>query len=162
RHALIRDALYRDLPRARRVAFHRAAAEALERRTPPPWTEVAHHAIVAGPGARLVERVVGAASALAVGHAEEDGVRLLERAFAVVDGAPRDGGGGARLLLALSAARIATGDVQGGRAAALRAADAARRLGDDSVLAEAALAHAAEPTLGQTESATHALLEEAL
>ena len=72
-HALIRDAIYNDLPASRRVELHAAVADALERSHPddPPLSEVAHHTILAGPAEadRLVDRSIRAARAFSDAYA---------------------------------------------------------------------------------------------
>ena len=156
-HALMRDALYRDLAPARRAALHARIADVLAEMTPPPVVEIAHHAIEAGTGDRLVPRVARAARSLSNSFADEDAIRLLERAL---EG--RDASQVIKLLTLLGEIRIRVGDVQGGRASCARAAETARGLDDARLFARAALAHAGEVTQGQTDGATHRLLVEAL
>jgi tetratricopeptide (TPR) repeat protein len=156
-HALFRDALYRDLSPTRRKAVHARFADALEEMTPAPSIEIAHHAIEAGAGERLVSRVVRAATVLSSSFADEDAIRLLERALE-----NRDARQSLELLLLLGEIRIRVGDLVGGRASCARAAEIARSNTDARLLARCALAYAGEVTQGQTDEATHRLLVEAL
>lgn len=158
-HALVRDALYREIPRARRSTLHGAIAAALERSSAPPLSEIVHHAIEAGPHASLVGRTSRAALALGAAYADEDAIVLLERSLGVVQG---DGHATAELAILLGRTRMRIGDVTGGRASCVRAVEIARELGDGALFARAALMHAAEVTQGETDTATHRLLEEAL
>jgi tetratricopeptide (TPR) repeat protein len=160
-HALMRDALYQDIPRTKRIALHAAVAAALERRdtSPPPVVEIAHHAIEAG--ADIVERVARAAEGLSRACADEDAVALVERALAAVE-ATKDERGAAELRLLLGRTRMRLGDLAGGRGCALRAAQTARSLEDDALFARAALAYGAELTAGHTDPTMRQLLDETL
>ncbi|HXJ20760.1 MAG TPA: AAA family ATPase [Polyangia bacterium] len=161
-HALMRDAIRRDVAGPRRGDLHRAAAAALERldagRTA---VEIAHHALAAGADADLVARVSRAVEGLVAAFADDDAALLLERAIGVLEAAG-EAGGAAQLRVLLGETLIRRGDLAGGRAACARAASQARSDGDAVLLARAALAHAAAATQGETDRATHALLDEAL
>lgn len=165
-HALIRDALYNDLPASRRAEIHGAFADALERSRDAEnrLSEIAHHTLLAGPSAadRLIDRSLRAARAFGAVHAHEDAVRCLERAESALatqrDPDERTG----ELWLALGDARMGAGDVAGGADACLRVIQLARDLEDGSLFARATLAYGAEFTVGSTDPTLKALLEEAL
>jgi hypothetical protein len=133
-------------------------AEVLERSDVPPLTEIAHHATAAG--ARVLERVSRAARALWLEYADEDALPLIERALPTLEDAA-DTRGSAELRLVLGQTRMRLGDLTGGRACCVRAAETARSLDDASLLARAALAYGAELTPGETEPTMRGLLEEA-
>jgi tetratricopeptide (TPR) repeat protein len=157
-HALLRDALYGDITRTRRRALHAAVADVLERSDSPPLTEIAHHATLAGVG--ILERVSRAARELWLEYADEDALPLIESAVKTLDDAG-DTRGGAELRLIFGQTRMRLGDLAGGRACCVRAAETARSLDDANLLARAALAHGAELIPGQTDPTLRALLEEA-
>jgi tetratricopeptide (TPR) repeat protein len=158
-HALVRDALYGDIARTRRRALHSAVADVLDRSNTPSLTEIAHHAIVAGVG--IAPRVSRAARALSLAYADEDALPLLEGAVAALDDAG-DMRGGAELRLVLGQTRMRLGDLAGGKACCVRAAETARSLTDAALFARAALTHGAELIPGHTDPTMKGLLEEAL
>jgi tetratricopeptide (TPR) repeat protein len=159
-HALIRDALYQDIPWTKRVAIHGSIAAVLEARdATAPHTEIAHHAIQAGKD--VVARVTRAVDALSRACADEDAIALVERALSALEAAG-DERGAAELRLALGPMRTRTGDIAGGKACSARVAQTARALGDDALFARAALAYGAALTPGQTDSTMRELLEETL
>jgi tetratricopeptide (TPR) repeat protein len=160
-HGLMRDAIYGDLSVARRAALHALAADVLEQLDRGAAVEVAHHALEAGAGTGLVERVSRAAEALSGAFSDEDAAALLARGVAALDAAG-DARGAAELRVTWGRTLIRAGDLTNGRAACARAAAWARAGEDASLLARAALAHASGDSQGQTDAATHALLEEAL
>jgi tetratricopeptide (TPR) repeat protein len=171
-HALVRDALYDDLPPARRYELHRRAADALEvlhaEDLEPHLTELAHHAFQAAPGgdiARAVDLTRRAGDRAVRLVAYEEAIRLYEmglEALALeVDPEPS---ARLELLLALGDARMMAGDDDGGRAAFLAAAESARRMGDAEGLARAALGYGGRFVWVRAGSDRHLipLLEEAL
>ncbi len=162
-HALVREAIYRDLPASRREALHAAAADALERSGigAPPLPAIAHHAIESGRVQHLAERTAKAARALADAHAIEDATMLVERALAVGGFTNADEQGAAELSLLLASLKMQAGDVAGGRALCVRIADRARARSDARLLARAALAYGSEITVGRTDSTLRTLIEEA-
>lgn len=160
-HRLIRDAVYDEIPPDRRQAWHAAIADVLEATGSDAAIEVAHHALQAGLPDRLVPRVSRAAARLVGALSDEDAAALLARGAALL-AAAGDGRAAAELQVLAGRTLVRCGDVTGGRAACAQAAARARVDGDVGLLARAALAHAADDTQGQTDPATHALLEEAL
>jgi hypothetical protein len=161
-HALMRDAIRRDIPAPRRADLHRAAAAALERLDAGgAAVEIAHHALAAGAGADLAARVARAVDGLVAAFADDDAALLLQRATGVLE-AVGDARGAAELRVLLGEILTRRGDLTGGQAACARAAVQARAEGDVVLLARAALARAAAGAQGETDRGAHALLEEAL
>ncbi|MET0593359.1 MAG: BREX system ATP-binding domain-containing protein, partial [Polyangiaceae bacterium] len=165
-HALIRDALYNDLPGSRRTEIHSAVADAIERSrgADARLSEIAHHTLLAGPAEadRLIERSLRAARAFIGAHAHEDAVRWLERADAALATLPDANERMGELWLALGDARTRAGDAAGSADACLRVIQLARTLENGPLFARAALAYGAEFTVGSTNATLKALLEEAL
>lgn len=144
-HALIRDAAYHGLSRARRVELHRRVGEALETihaaALEPHLAELAYHFYEAAAGAEGDKAVdyASRAGARAVSLlAYEEAVRLYELALAALD-ASDEGGAASRcaLLLALGDAQGRRGDDPGAKATFLAAADLARSAGLSELLARA-------------------------
>ncbi|HEU5057029.1 MAG TPA: AAA family ATPase, partial [Kofleriaceae bacterium] len=163
-HILIREVIEGALAADRRAALHRAAARALEARDASdpaaPLTDLVHHLFAAGaPDAVAWAR--RAAERAAHRLAFEDGVGFLERALAALP-AGEDSRDRCDLLLELAAARIRAGLGAGGRAAARRAADIARRLGEPELLARAALRYGDVFVFAEVDPVLIDLLEEAL
>jgi hypothetical protein len=165
-HELVREALYRELAPALRVALHRAVAEALDGRGggERPWAELAHHWLEAGPAAmgQAVAASIAAAEGALDALAYEDAIGLLDRARAALELLPPDPRARAELLLAEGLARLRAGEVERGRALCARAAELARALGDADLFARAALGYGAEFTFGAIDPLLVRLLEEAL
>ena len=160
-HALVRDALYQDIPRTKRVAIHAAVAAVLETNdaTAAPHMAIAHHAIEAGEN--VVARVTRAVDALSRACADEDAIALVQRALSALEAAG-DERGAAELRLVLGRTRTRTGDIASGKACSARVAQTARALGDRALFARAALAYGAALTPGETDSTMRELLEETL
>jgi len=164
-HALIREALYTELPTARRVQLHRHIAEALEtiyghNRQSAPATNVSPVLSISSAGQGLAElayhffealrgesdadkaiayAVQAAEQALAV-LAYEDAVTHYERALQALEyKQPLEGRQRYELLLALGTARTKTGDIPQAREACKQAAEEARKLQNSELLAHAAL-----------------------
>lgn len=148
-HALVRDAVYDEIPPTRRPALHARAAEALARRHAghlgPHLAEIAHHHLLSTPAEDPAEAISWARRAgnWALSHlAYEEAVRLFASALRVLG----DSGGGdsslhCDLLLELGEARVRAGDDPGAKEAFLVAAELARSLGDPERLARAALGY---------------------
>ena len=144
-HALVRDALYTDLPGTVRVDLHRRAAEAIERlagdSVDEHVAELADHSLRAVPA---VDPATAARFAERAGHralsrmAYEEAVGHFARALETVDQGS-DRGDRLRLLLALGDAMVRAGDLLGSRARFEEAAGLARRLDRPEDLARAAL-----------------------
>lgn len=168
-HALMHQVLYEELSLPRRMALHRRAGEALEAlyadRTDVPAAELAHHFFEAAVGAGAARAVDwcerAAVQALAV-CAYAEGARQLGRALEALDHAAPDPARRCALLVRLGEARWAAADREGGRARLAEAAEAARRLGRDDLLARAAVGYRGIGEMGMPPDAnTLALLEEA-
>ena len=148
-HALVRDALYEEIPVARRFELHRRAGEtlaALHAADPDPHVaELAHHFLQAAPGGDVGPAVTYArrAGERAVRLlAYEEGARLFESALRALDGsASPDQGTRCDLLIALGDALARAGEADRAKQAFLRAADVARRRGLPEALARAALGY---------------------
>lgn len=137
-HALIRDAAYQALPRARRVELHERVGEALETvhaaDLDPHLAELALHFYEAGTPAAVDYARRAGARAVAL-HGYEEAVRLYELALAALGVAtPAER---VRLLLALGDAQGRRGDDAGAKATFLQAADLARTAGESELLARA-------------------------
>jgi DNA-binding CsgD family transcriptional regulator/tetratricopeptide (TPR) repeat protein len=78
RHALVRDAIYADIPWLRRRERHRLLAEALEARDAPP-EEVAHHWLAARETLRARAHLLRAARSFCSIHAYRDARALLDQ-----------------------------------------------------------------------------------
>jgi hypothetical protein len=91
-HALLREAVYRELPEARRHELHERAADLLERTraTETGWGEIANHLLAAlprvGPERALSGSLRAAERALRT-YAFEDAAAILEQALGAVAGA---------------------------------------------------------------------------
>lgn len=150
-HALVQEALYDDVPLARRSALHRTAGTALaavcEAGGDVPPAEVAHHHVRAAADGDVVEAVrwsvvAGDAAAASGGfedavaqHARAVHLAASARAAGTAPGLPACG----ELLLRLGAAHWLAGDAEQARAAHHRAASEALVHGDPELLARAAL-----------------------
>ena len=82
RHALVRDAIYADVPWGRRRALHRGMAERLELRGAPPGL-IAEHWGAAQEPARARRALVAAVEAFCALHAYRDAARAAGRALAL-------------------------------------------------------------------------------
>lgn len=106
-HAMLREALYRDIAGAPRAKLHAAMLEALETQGDASIGERAHHALRAAPVIG-VERAIGvaleAAEAANAKSACEDAAEVLRRALGVLDLAPADAALRARVNAALARA----------------------------------------------------------
>ena len=166
-HMLVRDALYDELPAARRQALHRRVAEALGQahagETTPPLSALAHHWHAAGDPGQAVEYATQAAKRATAMLAHEEAVRHYRLAAAAL---PAEAGHDAqrcRLLLGLGEAQNSAGDSAGALPTFAHAAELARRLGDAGLLAAAAIG--AGNTIwrqGSDGTPAVALLQEAL
>jgi DNA-binding SARP family transcriptional activator len=165
-HVLIRDALYRRLPGARRAALHHRVGEALEKvysdDLEPRYSELAHH-FQHGAGeqgsAKSLHYLQLAGEQAAGRFAFADAVRFLQAALQQ----PADRTRRCDLLLALAEAQMWAGSPQLARASFLQAADTAKALGDDVRFARAALGFGGQlADFGLVNEQLIDLLEEAL
>lgn len=147
-HALVRDALYEELPPARRARLHLRAAEAMQAigldQRDQHLTEYAHHLFQAGTNAATDTTVAAlrrAAHRALTLFAYEEATRLQRMALAVLDGAgPGSGDARADLLLALGDASARAGNLGSAQASYLDAAELGRA-GRPDVLARAAMGY---------------------
>jgi DNA-binding SARP family transcriptional activator len=166
-HALIRGALLAGLTATRRALLHRRVAQVLEalpeRRREARLPELVRHLLDAGP---LVEP--GRVAALALHAAEqatgrlayEEAAELLERVAATLDDADPVR---PEILIALGDARLRLGDEASAGRSFRTAAELARGMGDDDLLARAALGAAGlTVNVGPVREDVRSLLEEAL
>ena len=133
-HALIRDAAYHRLTRARRIELHRRVGEALEAihaaELDPHLAELAHHFYEAAAATRRVDYARRAGARAVAQLAYEEAVRLYELALAALDaGGAATAAERCELLLALGDAQGRRGDDAGAKTTFLQAADVARAAG---------------------------------
>jgi len=144
-HALTRDAVEGSMSAVERLDAHRAVADAIESLYAPDLTEhlsdLARHWLHLAPygqGATARGWAVRAAQESVRRLAFEEGVRLYRAALAA-DPATLDDEERGWVLVALGRAAYLAGDLPASLEAASGAAEAARRVGDDLLLSEAAL-----------------------
>ncbi len=145
-HALVRDALYAELSRLQRARVHRRTGEALEslHRADDPATIglLAHHFAAAariGAAAKAVSYARRAAELAEAQLAYDEAVEFLAVALAALDPTAADAAERrCELLVQLGKARRLAGDVVGARAALNEAVALGTRLGDDSLVIDAA------------------------
>jgi len=145
-HVLLREVLHLDLPEGRRTALHWEAADLLRRQAAhdPPWSEIAHHLLEAGPPARepAVDACSRAAERSESTLAFSDAVEWYQRALAALGQDPSaDLSQRGPLLLSLAAAQFHAGDGAAGRATCMKAIALARQLDDGELFARGALAY---------------------
>jgi tetratricopeptide (TPR) repeat protein len=142
-HALVGEAISEGLPTTRRVELHRSAAHAIEALGDADRVnEIAHHALASASPEDIEWAVARGAGAAAHGMAVmayEEAACWCERALEALRLEGPDERAEADLLLTLGEARLASGDVDGARAAYERVAGIARRHDDAVLLARAAL-----------------------
>jgi hypothetical protein len=161
-HALYREALYFDLPAARRQSLHREAARALASAAAPA-AELAHHLLEAGSAAvvEAVDQAIRAAAQAVETFAFEDALVILERTRAAIPPGPGETALRCRVLIALGETKLRSGDATG-RAACVEAAQAARSLGDAVLLAQAGLAYGSVFLMGGVDPVLVTMLEQAI
>jgi DNA-binding SARP family transcriptional activator len=163
-HALIRDAAYHALPRARRVELHQRVGEALETvhaaDLDPHLAELAHHFFEAGTGPQAVDYASRAGARAVTLHAYEEAVRLYALALAGLENAtPAER---CALLLALGDAQGRRGDDVGAKTTFWEAATVARAAGEAELFARAAAGYGGRFlwSHGLTDERLEPLLEE--
>jgi hypothetical protein len=162
-HALLREAIYREIPDDRRYELHDRAADLLERAQAAETGrgEIANHLLAALPRVGAERALTGslrAAERALRTYAFEDAAAILEQALAALvasEIAPRLH---CEVLLVLGEAQIRAH--RDGRPACLRAAELARELADPTLLSRAGLALGAEIWAGRVNPTLVALLEE--
>jgi hypothetical protein len=170
RHDLVRDAIYDSIPADVREDLHTRAGGVLAslagRGRDVDDAEVAYHlaragTAAAGPAAEYARRAGDRALAAL---AFEDAVHWYERAASSLAALRAGDDEQARAALWLGAARLAAGDLDGGRAGFRQAAERARRAGRPDLLARAALGLGGGPAgfeVGLLDGEQISLLEEA-
>ena len=170
RHDLVRDAIYDSIPADAREDLHTRAGGVLaslaDRGRDVDDAEVAYHLAragpaVAGPAAEYARRAGDRALAAL---AFEDAVHWYERAASSLAALRAGDDERAGAALRLGTARLAAGDLDGGRAGFRQAAERARRAGRPDLLARAALGLGGGPAgfeVGLLDGEQINLLEEA-
>ena len=146
-HSLIREALYNEIPMARRVQLHWDVGEALEAYHRPSAgayaAELAHHFLQAAANdsaERAIEYAVRAGEYASELLAHEEAAAHYARALhALEQWQPADERRACTVLLALGESRVRAGDPTGAEDAFLRAATLARRVDAPELLGRAAL-----------------------
>ncbi|MGK5555521.1 ATP-binding protein [Actinomadura kijaniata] len=139
-HALVRDTLYADLSRARRVRLHGRVAAALERHRPGEVAALAHHHLEAGTDPDRAVRYARLAAEAAEGRfAHATAADLYERAADTLRARGRTGEALEIEAAAIRACALA-GRVVRARERRLRAVAEARALGDLALLARVVVA----------------------
>ena len=175
-HALIRETVYDDVPRADRARLHARIGDALEAHhrhdARPPLAALAHHFVEAATAGRADRAIAygeraGRDAAASLGY--EAAAEHFRTALDVLASArPADERGRCELLLALGEVQWKSADGPGARTTFGAAADLARRLGDVVLLARSALGFAGEGSRlfwtrsGVVDEPRVALLEEAI
>jgi hypothetical protein len=145
RHELVRDAIYDAIPAADREERHAEAgcvlAELAGRGRDVDDAEAAYHLVRAGPAAagQAADYARRAGDRAMAALAFEDAARWYEHVAAALATGEDGDAGRAAAALSLGAARLAAGDLDGGRAGFRQAAERARRAGRPDLLARAAL-----------------------
>ena len=168
-HQLVAEALRSELPPDARCARHLALADALEAVRGGAIDEaagdVARHLVRAAPladPARTAAALARAGERALAVLGYEDAARSFGEAFEIARASGAPAPLRLDLLSRLTGARLAAGDDDGARAAAVEAARQARALGDVPRLAAAvALASAARSETGQPDHEVIGLLEDA-
>ena len=145
-HALLRDALYTDVPMAERMRVHARVAEHLEQAAGldalSNLSEIAHHWLRAMPAghADSAARSAAAAAEADMGQlAYEEAARLFEAAARAAAQSATGGERGAHLLLSAARARFLSGELDASASLCDEVARLARAGGDMALLADAAL-----------------------
>lgn len=143
-HALVRSTLLEELSTTRRVRLHRRIGEALEQRPSASAAELARHfaeAAATGVADRAVVHARRAAEQAHEGLAYDEAVAFYDLALEALDAGDEDLAARGALLASRGVAQHFRGEEDAGRADALAAADAARQLGDATLLAAAGSAY---------------------
>jgi ATP/maltotriose-dependent transcriptional regulator MalT len=156
-HILIRDRLHAELAPSRRSEFHAAAGEHLAARGD--LAAAAHHLLEAGASEKASATSLAAARAALARLAFEDASRLASRALALAEPSSEAACG---LEMVLAESLIRTGETDGGKDAARRAAAIATKLGVPRLLAQAALTYGERTTPGVVDPTMVELLRTAL
>jgi DNA-binding NarL/FixJ family response regulator/tetratricopeptide (TPR) repeat protein len=133
RHALTREAFYRDVPWGRRRELHRRMAELLEARGARPAV-LAEHWVAAQEPARARQALAAAAKEFHAAHAYRDALEWCRRALEIWP--PHDEEGRLALLERLGECAELSGDLGGAGSAWEEVAEARRSAGDARSAAE--------------------------
>jgi DNA-binding CsgD family transcriptional regulator len=169
-HALVRDALYDEMPPAQRATLHQRVAQTLETtqegKLAPPLSALAHHWHAAGEAGdigKVIEYATRAARHATARLAHEEAVRHYRLAAAALGTAAAADAQRCALLLAQGDAENSAGDSTAALTTFADAADCARRLGDVSLLSRAAIGFGtAQWRLGVDGTQAALLVREAL
>jgi DNA-binding CsgD family transcriptional regulator/tetratricopeptide (TPR) repeat protein len=169
-HALVRDVLYDELPAAQRAQLHLRVGRAFESLhagdLTPCLSALAHHhhaAGAAGEPAKAIEFAVRAAERASAMQAHEEAARHYLRAIAALAPVAAQDALRCRLLLGLGRAQNSAGASAVALSTFADAATCARRIGDVSLLAQAAIGFGdSQWRLGSEGSKAVALIREAL
>ena len=167
-HALIRDALYDEMPLPGRLRLHGRIASTLERQhgaDPTPWlSALAHHyhaARSAGTAAKAIEYATRAAQHAEATLAYEEAARLYRTALQTID--PACEAQRCRLMVTLGEVLLKSAEHEAAFQAFTDAATIARRIAAPDVLARAALGYeTASWRAGGAGVVAVALIKEAL
>jgi hypothetical protein len=149
-HVLVRDTIYLDLPRLRRIRLHAQVLATLEQTRPGDIAALAHHALAAATPATArsaAARAGQAAYAASAISAHQEAATLLRRALDTLDltgdlaSSADEDDLRLDLLCALVSAQGHAGNVRGARTSRDRAIDLASRLGGHHRLARAYTAY---------------------
>jgi eukaryotic-like serine/threonine-protein kinase len=148
-HELVREALYEDLPAARRLDLHRRIGEVLEELSGADLdrhlSEIAHHLALASPLGdvpKAVDYLVRAGDRASAMLAYEEAAADYQRALALLGQDEKDTTERrCRLMLRLGDSQWRAGDTRGVSSSFEEAARLARELGDPKLLAQAALGY---------------------
>ncbi|MEO8411252.1 MAG: AAA family ATPase, partial [Propionivibrio sp.] len=172
-HALVRDVLYDELPAVQRARLHRKIGEVLEECFAADLTaylsQLAYHYHAAGPcgdlaaAAKAIDYATRAAERAMAMQAYEEASRQYLRACTALSAGTAADAPRCRLLLGLGKAQNSAGDSTQALATFSEAAACARRLGDASLLASAAIGFGeAQWRLASDGERAVALIREAL
>lgn len=169
-HALVRDTLYDELPAAQRARWHQRIGQVLELQhqddLTPCLSALAHHYHAAGTAGdvnKAIEYATRAAERAAAMQAHEEASRHYQRACDLLPPGAVTDAQRCRLLLGLGNAQNSAGASELALATLTAAAGCARRLGDASLLARAAIGFGdAQWRLGSEGSKAVVLIREAL
>ncbi|KAB2344529.1 AAA family ATPase [Actinomadura rudentiformis] len=133
-HALVREVLYEDVPRARRARWHARIAEILERSSPDQVEAIAHHLVRASSraGAARTARYARAAAERADRRvAPHEAARWWRETIGALEGVSgADSRARLEAVMGLVRALAVTGDLDGARRHRAEAITEAERLGD--------------------------------
>jgi DNA-binding CsgD family transcriptional regulator len=169
-HALVRDTLYDELPAAQRARWHQRIGQAFEMAyqgdLTPCFSALAHHyhaAGAAGDVSKAIKYATRAAERAAAMQAHEEASRHYRQACELLPAGPATEARRCHLLLGLGNAQNSAGASELALATFADAATCARRLGEASLLARAAIGFGdAQWRLGSEGSQAVVLIREAL